>query len=546
MLLIGRRHLLALLPALTNRRSAVAPLLLVAMALMVSGCALFGGDDTAAGDEANSSATPATTAPDAATTEPPAEGATPEADDETAAEVDDNTATEGEGAGGETAEGEPFTVAPVVWDSCGGQYECGAVEVPVDHAQPTGDTMSIALVRLPATGERKGSIFVNPGGPGASGVDYVRGGFSFDAATMEIYDLVGFDPRGIGGSDRLECSLDRSSGPMPDFSPDDEAEVAALNDEARSFAESCGSTDSDLLANINTEAVARDLDLARAAVGDDQLHYYGFSYGTLIGQVYADLFGENIGHMVLDGVVDPTQSLSDLLTQQAVAFEESFVVLDEACGRRLSCPDGGVIEIYDRLLADLEASGPIGEVGPAEFEFAALVTLYSERLWPTYVSALEQADGGDLAGIESLSDLFVSGVSFAAYAAVECTDGGRPEGPDAWDRFADELASAAPRFGAAVANELRTCAFWPVEAGDDRAPVQAPGSGPIIVIGNTNDPATPLANARLVAENLDQASLVVVEADRHTAYRGSPCVQALVSSYFVDDVIPPSLTNCDG
>lgn len=442
-----------------------------------------------------------------------------------------------------------FAVEPVQWEPCPlTPYDCATVAVPLDHDEPAGATIGIAVTRLAATGTRRGSIFVNPGGPGASGVEFVHGGFSFDEATMAAYDLVGFDPRGIGASNPLTCVLARADGPLPDYSPDDAGEAAALDEAARQIADRCAESDGELLANVDTESVASDLDLLRIAVGDDQLHYYGFSFGTLIGQVYAELFPGSVGHIALDGVVDPGATLPDLLRQQAEAFERSFDRLDAACGQSaaegLDCPVDGIAETYRRVLERIEASGPVGQFGPSEFEAAALVTVYNEGLWPLYAGALTDADQGDFSPLEALSDLFLSGVSFTAYAAVECFDTPHPTGAEAWDAFAAELEELAPRFGPWIANELRTCAYWREPGRPARGPLAAAGARPILVIGTTNDPATPLANAQTAAENLESATLVIHEGDRHTAYRASVCVQAIVADYFLDDVLPPSPARC--
>jgi pimeloyl-ACP methyl ester carboxylesterase len=438
---------------------------------------------------------------------------------------------------------DPAPPAPV-WEPCEEQYQCATVSVPLDHDQPGGATIELALIRLPATGQPMGSIFINPGGPGASGVDHVRQGFRLDSDTMAAYDLIGFDPRGIGASNPLSCQLDRSQGPLPDSSPDDAGEQQALDGEAEQLARSCQQLDADLLDHLDTGSVARDLDLLRQAVGDERLHYYGFSFGTLIGLVYADLFADRVGHLVLDGVVDPTASVADLLSQQAAAFEQAFVKLDEACGTDLDCPPGGIATTYDQLAAELEATGPVGEVGTTELEYASLIALYDRQLWPVYASALAAAAGGDFTTVEALSDALGGTVSFAAYAAVVCSDSPRPDGPEGWDRLAADLTAIAPRFGASVANELRACAFWPVDGAAARAPVVAGGSEPILVIGNTNDPATPLENAEVVAGHLERSSLVIFDADRHTAYSASGCVQRLVSDYFVDDRLPAATVSC--
>jgi pimeloyl-ACP methyl ester carboxylesterase len=417
------------------------------------------------------------------------------------------------------------------------------VSVPVDHQEPDGPTVELALVRRPATGDPQGTIFVNPGGPGASGFDFVASGFQLDQATSSRYHLVGFDPRGVGRSATIGCDVDRAAGPLPDTSPDDQAEAEALDEDARAFARACAEADSPLLPHVDTTSVARDLDLLRQAVGDEQLHYYGFSYGTLIGLVYADLLPDRIGHMVLDGVVDPTHSLPDLLRQQTSAFDGLFVRLDAACAS-LTCPDGGITATYDRVLAVLEAEGPVGEVGPAELESASLLALYDESLWPVYARALTEADQGDHQTLELLSDSFVSGVDFATYAAVECIDTPHPEGAEAWDAFARELEGLSSRFGPAVANELRACAYWPVPFGDTREPVRAEGAAPIVVIGSTDDPATPLENAERVAAGLADGRLVTVDGAFHTSYSSSPCVQQLVADYLGDGGPPGPSTRC--
>ncbi|MEZ5406758.1 MAG: alpha/beta hydrolase [Acidimicrobiales bacterium] len=438
----------------------------------------------------------------------------------------------------------PAPAGPAAWRPCG-QLTCASVAVPLDYGDPGGPTISIALVRRAATGTRLGSVFVNPGGPGASGVDFVANGFQLDPETARSYDLIGFDPRGVGASTPVACTLDRSLGPLPDWSPDSEAEVRAMDDAAEAFARSCAQTDATgLLAHLRTDDVARDLDQLRAAVGDEQLHYIGFSFGTLIGLVYADAYPQRVGHLVLDGVVDPEQDLTDLLTAQAVAFEQAFAVLDAACGTRITCPPGGVAAAHDELMTRIERAGPVGQVGPTELDSAALITLYDEGLWPVYASALTDALAGDFATIEDLSDTFTQVVPFGAYAGVECTDSPRPADRDAWAAFTAETTALAPRFGPAVANELLACAWWPVPAGPARGPVTAPGARPILVVGNTNDPATPLANARAVAGHLEAASLVVAELDGHTAYSASACVRDLVRGYLLRDEVPPDGSRC--
>ncbi len=439
--------------------------------------------------------------------------------------------------------GEDFPVAAAVWAACGGGLECATVEVPLDHDDPDGARIDLALLRVPASEQPKGSILVNPGGPGGSGVNSIRNGFRLDEATMADHHLVGFDPRGIGSSTALRCTIDLTDGPRPDLSPDDEREAELLDRQARALAEQCGRLDGTLLPHLGTDSVIRDLDLLRQAVGDDRLHYFGSSYGTLIGLRYAERYPTLVGRLVLDGVVDPSFSLSDLLRQQAAEFERAFLVLDDACNTTLECPRGGLVAAYDRLRQELEPA-PDGTVGTTELEVATLIAMYSERLWPRYAAALIAAEEGDPSGIELLHDLYVGGINFATYLAVSCIDSRSPVGPAGWDALAAELSSIAPRFGATLANELRSCAFWPAAPVGRPGPVAGPDGTPILVLSTTGDAATPLVNAANVAATLSSAALVTVNDNGHTAYGANFCVEQIVAHYFDTGELPDGIHRC--
>ncbi len=508
--------------------------LLATVALAVAACSGQGGETS--NDSATGSSVDAV-APSGRASRADDESAQGDDDADEAGPDDDAAAASGLDSGAGQA-----PVEPIRWTDCDGGLQCGSVPVPLDYRDPDGPLIEIALVRRPATGNRTGSIFVNPGGPGASGIEFVRGGFRFDDATAERYDVVGFDPRGIGESNPLSCSVDRGESAMADLSPDTAQESTVLDREAAEIVNDCTDSDATLLPHLTTVNVARDLDRLRQAVGDERLHYYGLSYGTLLAVRYGELFPDDVGHMVLDGVVDPNADLPTLLRQQAVAFETTFEQLDDRCGD-VRCPPDGITATFDRVLDRLEADGPVGDVGSSELIVASLLPAYSPSVLPAYAVSLEQADNGTYAAIEMLSDFFVEAVSFTAYAAFACADGRPPEGTDAWDRFAAELDEAAPRFGAVVANELRVCALWPapVEEVTDVSTDTLQGvSVPILVIGNTGDAATPLENAELVATLLPESRLVVVDSTRHTAYNGSACVRQLVADYFADQTLADS------
>lgn len=434
---------------------------------------------------------------------------------------------------------------PVVWTACGADLECGTVPVPLDHDVATGPMLDVSLIRVTASGPAIGSIFVNPGGPGASGVEFVRSGFRFDPETASRYHLVGFDPRGIGQSNPLDCQVDRTAEALPDLSPDTDQERAELDADAAAIALRCQEVDGLLLPHLTTEDVARDLDLLRHAVGDETLHYYGLSYGTLLGFRYAARFPDRVGHLVLDGVVNPAFDLTQLLLQQSRAFEEAFDMLDEGCrSGQVRCPADGVAAAYGRLVESLEQSGPQGNVGSTEVTMASLIALYSPDLWQPYASAMEAADDGNLGPLESLSDLFLGSISFTAYASFACADDGEKRDPADWDDLEIEAAAVAPRFGAVIANELRVCAHWPnAEAGP--GPTAADQVDvPVLIIGTTGDAATPLANAEVMAELFPASHLVTVDGRRHTAYNGSTCVREVVARYFADDPAFVNVSDC--
>ena len=499
-----------------------------AFVLTLAGCSNSGDDADASGSD---SSLPSQT-------ELGASDAAPDEDEETGSDND------GDNSDGTDADAD-IAVAPVEWGSCDEPFQCATVPVPLDHTTPSGKTIDLSLIRVEATGDDViGSLFINLGGPGGSTVASMRNGFRLDDETMARFHLVGFDPRGIGESAPLTCRINLTDAPRADFSPDTDEERAALDAAAQELAAACGESDGELLPHVGTEAVVNDLELLRRAVGDDELHYLGLSYGTVLGLRYVEQHPFRVGRMVLDGVVDPAFSLTNLLGQQAVEFERAFTVMAGGCDIALPCPDDGVLAAYDRVAARLEDSGPQGGVGVAELEVATLVAMYSERLWPRYGEALVAADGGDYAKIERMHDLYVGGTSFAAYAAVSCIDSRTPNGSGQWDAFAADLAALAPRFGAALANELRTCAYWPVQPTSDPKPVVAATENPVLILSTTGDAPTPLANAITVSETLPNAGLVIAEDEGHTALGKNFCVEQIVADYLSNGTVQQEPHRC--
>lgn len=450
---------------------------------------------------------------------------------------------------------EGWTPPPVTWSPCEAspRHDCATFEVPLDWAATDGETIELAVTRSPATGDRIGSLFVNPGGPGGSGVQFLQGS-DFSPDLNERFDIVSWDPRGVGASTGFTCGADGSVEAFlaNDPGPDDDAEADALYGDAEALAVACSSpegADGALAANIGTDSVARDLEALRIALGDDALNYLGLSYGSMIGQRYLALFPESARAIVLDGVVDPSQDLVTWLTEQATAFERILDRVIADCDD--DCPVDDLGESFDQLAEQVEreplANRDAGAaLGPAELQIAAIYTTYSPGLWPRFAKAVAAALDGDPAQMLSLARGYYDFGGYVPYAAVTCIDNERPADLDAYVEFTDALIETAPRVGAAVASELAPCAFWEVPSSGIGGFVSAPDAAPVLVIGTTGDAATPYENAVSVADALESGVLVTVEGEGHTAYGRSTCVTEVVDRYFIDLDVPTSDPRCAG
>lgn len=460
---------------------------------------------------------------------------------------------------GSTAERTPVAGFPgdwqpgeLDWQSCdigsAPSSECTVLTVPLDWAAPDGDTIGLALARIPATGERIGSLLTNPGGPGGSGLEFL-GYAPFSPEVSERFDVVSWDPRGVGASTSVTCGDTVEDFLAEDPSPDDPTEQAAIEDAAAEVAEECAAADGDLLAHVGTAEVARDLEAIRLALGGEPLNYVGFSYGTQIGQAYAEQFGDRIRTMALDGVVDPALGFEEFLLGQVEAFEAAFDDNVAACAEagREACGVADLAAAYDEVAATVEeerlAGGPDG-VGPAELAVAATYSAYLSSGWTILGPALADALDGDGGALWDLASSYYDFGSFGAYAAVVCTDTEHPEGVDAYREFYERAVAASERFGPTVANEMLPCATWGVPPQDAATAVTAPDAPPILVVGNTGDPATPLENAEHVAARLDSGELVVVDMDGHTAYGANRCLTDIVDAYLIELAVPEPGTRC--
>jgi len=450
------------------------------------------------------------------------------------------------------------------WRDCGGS-DCARLRVPLDYDDPDGESIRLAVLRVRATdrGNRVGQLVVNPGGPGGSGVQYASAaGFVFGETVTRYFDVVGFDPRGVGQSTPLECMDTEQTDELvaADPDPDDPREARRLDDLIKAFGEGCLRESGDLARHMSTVEVARDLDILRAALGERQLDYFGASYGTLIGATYADLFPKNVRRMVLDGAVDPSLSNDALNLGQARGFETALRAYLASCVEA-GCVLGDSVDEaargVRRFLDDVDAE-PLDTADDRELT-SGLATLgiwmplYVKEYWPQLTQALAQAiENGDGSGLLRLADQYTSrgpdrylDNSLEALYAVNCLDHGdsipTSEVPS---HFAD-FEREAPTFGRAFAYSLSTCSVWPVRSGNSTEAMDAAGAAPIVVIGTTRDPATPYEWAEAMAGQLESGVLISRDGDGHTGFRqGNRCVDEAVEQYLVRGKAPRADLDC--
>ena len=475
---------------------------------------------------------------------------------------------------GSTGPGDTVTAKPrldrfyrqkLTWKSCREGDRCATLRVPLDYAHPEGRVIRLALLKVPASApaRRIGSLVVDPGGPGASGVDYAAGGLaSFGPELLQAFDLVGFDPRGVGRSTPLRCTdtatLDALNSSDPD--PDTPAEVRHSDALLRKVGEGCLRESGDLVRHMSTVEVAKDVDVLRAALGDRKLSYFGASYGTSIGATYAGLFPGRVGRMVLDGALDPSLSTVQQGQVQAKAFETALRAYVAACVDRGGCflgdsVDAGTKRI--RAFLDSVEKRPIRGDGTRQLEAGTALLgiwfpLYSKRYWGVLDQALQQAFDGNGSVLLALADAYVGrdpqgykDNSLEALYAVNCLDHDDGIPSSQVTQYVPRFEKVSPTFGGVFAYTLSSCASWPVHSGRTPAPIHADGSAPIMVVGTSRDPATPLAWARSLADQLDHGVLVTRDGDGHTGYRaGNACVDHAVESYLVSGVVPKAEVNC--
>ncbi len=445
-------------------------------------------------------------------------------------------------------------------------FECGRTDVPIDYDDPTGETLPLFLVRatLGDQADHTGSLLVNPGGPGGSGADAAIGlALTLPEGVLEEFQLVGFDPRGVGLSTAVECIPAELKAEMFSIEPrpTTAAEIDAAFDLADRVATGCEEEYGDALGIFNTTDTARDMDRLREALGDEQLTYLGYSYGTTLGSTYAELFPDKVRALVLDGAVDPDADPMSDAEGQAAGFEGAFDAFAEGCRSfRAGCPMGDDPRAFLEALLDQAEAKPIPtdeagddrEATDGDVFTAVVSALYDEDSWPQLSQALAAARKGDAAGVFTLADSYTGRMDDGTYSnlfdanyAINCADTAVEEQiPEEEIRaLVAEWSEKYPLFGPSSAAALYNCNVWDAE----RTPLperDAEGSAPILVIGTEGDPATPLAGAVDMAEELDSGVLLTWQGEGHTAYPKTECVRRVVHDYLLREKAPVDDLTC--
>lgn len=454
----------------------------------------------------------------------------------------------------------------LTWSSCDSGFECATATVPVDWSAPDGATTTLALKKLPASGDAIGTLFINPGGPGESGAGFTDSARSFFSSEVrQVYDVVGWDPRGVADSSGITCVDDAALDVLlaSDSTPDTAAERTEATDLMTQFGEACVAEAGDLAGTVDTVSTVKDLDVLRALVGDQTLSYYGASYGTYIGAWYAQLFPWRAGRLVLDGAVDPSLDVAAYAEGQAQGFAEGLAAFVESCladELGTSCPlrgttDQGVAQIT-ALLEAADATPLTTSDADRPLTQSLMVTglamgMYADAYWPTLADSLTAAMQGDGDGMLVLADAYNERGDDGTYSsilgsnsAIYCLDHADTYTVDEIGEIADTLGEKYPPFGEMIGWGLLGCSVWPEQAVVPAQQLTAEGAAPIVVVGTTQDPATPYAWAEALADQLQSGVLVTREGTGHTGYSASTCVQEAADTYLIAGTAPADGTVC--
>ena len=455
-------------------------------------------------------------------------------------------------------------------------FKCGTYDVPLDYTKPTGASVKIAVVKWAAADPSKkvGSLLTNPGGPGASGVDFVEEAKKqFDGTLHANFDIIGFDPRGLGRSQPIKCLSDKQQDTLNqvDAPTDPAARKAKADQDAKDFAAACQANSGNLLPFVGSRNVAHDMDVLRQVLGDKKLNYLGISYGTYIGSMYADQFPKNVGHVILDGAVDPNADQLESNVQQQIGFEKSLENFTKDCitNHAADCPvsgDPNAAAVKIGKFLDGLRDHPLGTKDPSGRKLdstlgwtGVLIGLYGDAnsgWWDYLRQGLAAAMAGDGSVLLSGSDQYNGRDKSGHYSteqdglvAVRCADFAQPTPtPDAVQKAYNEIKAGAPILNSDIApGDLSEpmCQDWPVHSTQQPQIVKAEGSDPILVVGTTDDPATPYQNAVNLAKGFANARLLTRVGEGHAAFgAGNACIDSAMNAYLVSGTLPADGTRC--
>ncbi|WP_454172149.1 alpha/beta hydrolase [Microbacterium maritypicum] len=460
----------------------------------------------------------------------------------------------------------PFYSQELTWTECGVGFDCTDVTAPLDWEDPGKGEITLSVVRHRAEGTPVGSLLTNPGGPGASGVDLILNNLDYAVGSdlIENFDVIGFDPRGVGASTAVTCydapQMDEYLYGIPAAARGTAEWEAELLDSHKAFAEACDANSGGILPYITTVNAARDMDLIRAVLGDKQLNYLGYSYGTFLGATYAKLYPEKAGRLVLDGAIDPAVPGLEVGATQALGFESALRAYMQDCLDSGECPFNGTVDEamtdLGALLASVDStplkSGDGRMLGADSLMTAIIAALYSQDSWGYLTQALDEALQGDPTSALFLADFYngrengtYTDNSAEAFRAYNCMDYPVEDDPAAEAAINAKIAQGAPTI-APYWTGPDSCSVWPYSPTGTRGEIKAEGAGPILVIGTTNDPATPYEWSESLANQLEEGVLITRVGEGHTGYnKGNACVDDAVEAFLLDDVVPEDGLRCE-
>ncbi|MGO1591375.1 MAG: alpha/beta hydrolase [Ancrocorticia sp.] len=461
---------------------------------------------------------------------------------------------------------EEFYGQDLTWEECD-SFECADITVPLDYDDPGGETITVAMLKRPADESPIGSLFVNPGGPGGSGKGVAESAeYYFDENIRANFDIVGFDPRGVGDSTPIDCVDDATLDKLLDAAYDESEDgwEEKYEKDLKTITDGCDENSGGLLAYVGTPYAAQDIDVMRHLVGDPKLYYKGFSYGTFLGGEYADLFPENVGRLILDGAVDPTLGLEQMSYDQTLGFEVAYERYMEDClAGGTTCPfdgtvDEGLEQVHDIFEASLKepipTSDPDRPLTQSQLFGGMIMPMYEDALWPQLSQAFDEVinDGtGDL--FQMFNDLsnernddgtFETNGTEANWA-INCADYGPGSGKDG-EELSEKIKDEAPVFGSYMTEGESMCANWAYQPAEQPDALTAQGSDMIVVVGTRYDPATPYHWSEAMNEDFDNSVLVTWEGDGHTAYsRADSCINDPLNAYLLAGTVPQDGLTCE-